>query len=147
MSTKPPTCNGATASRLSAKALLRTQRRHARPRHQQSGQNYEHIDPALVGNERRILVSELSGAATSLAVATKHNIADDRELMPTRFWPKWCGWKTKGYQFENAGASFDLLVKRVAGTFTSHFKPIKYRIVAVIATVSTRRCLPKRSSS
>jgi 2-isopropylmalate synthase len=38
--------------------------------------------------------------------------------------------ENRGYQFENAGASFDLLVKRVAGTFVPHFEPIKYRIVA-----------------
>jgi 2-isopropylmalate synthase len=38
--------------------------------------------------------------------------------------------ENQGYQFESAGASFDLLVKRVAGTFQAHFEPIKYRIVA-----------------
>ena len=38
--------------------------------------------------------------------------------------------ENQGYQFENAGASFDLLIKRVAGTFQEHFHPIKYRIVA-----------------
>ena len=39
-----------------------------------ASQTYEHIDPALVGNERRILVSELSGRSNIVAVATKHNI-------------------------------------------------------------------------
>ena len=38
--------------------------------------------------------------------------------------------ENQGYQFENAGASFDLLVKRVAGTYSPHFSPIKYRVVA-----------------
>ncbi len=46
-----------------------------------ASKTYEHIDPALVGNERRILVSELSGRSNIVAVATKHNIEDDRELM------------------------------------------------------------------
>src|SRR5437660_491651 len=43
--------------------------------------SYEHIDPALVGNERRILVSELSGQSTILAKTTKYDINHDRALM------------------------------------------------------------------
>ena len=90
---------------------------------------YEHIDPATVGNERRVLVSELSGRSNIVAVATKHNIEDDRELMD-KILAEVVRLENQGYQFENAGASFDLLIKRVAGTFTPHFQPIKYRIVA-----------------
>lgn len=90
---------------------------------------YEHIDPALVGNERRILVSELSGRSNIAAVATKHQIQDNRELMD-QVLSEVVRLENQGYQFENAGASFDLLVKRIAGTFTPHFQPIKYRIVA-----------------
>ncbi len=90
---------------------------------------YEHIDPAAVGNERRILVSELSGRSNIVAVATKHHIDDDRELMD-KILAEVVRLENQGYQYENAGASFDLLVKRVAGTFHAHFAPIKYRIVA-----------------
>ncbi len=90
---------------------------------------YEHIDPALVGNERRILVSELSGRSNIVAMANKHNIDDDRELMDNIL-AEVVRLENQGYQFENAGASFDLLVKRVAKTFEQHFHPIKYRIVA-----------------
>ena len=90
---------------------------------------YEHIDPAAVGNERRILVSELSGRSNIVALATKHNLKQDRELMD-KILAEVVRLENQGYQFENAGASFDLLVKRVAGTFQPHFEPIKYRIVA-----------------
>ncbi|MDA8968307.1 citramalate synthase [bacterium] len=94
-----------------------------------SSKTYEHIDPALVGNERRILVSELSGRSNIVAIATKHNIDDNRELMD-KILNEVVRLENQGYQFENAGASFDLLVKRIAGTYTSHFSPIKYRVVA-----------------
>jgi 2-isopropylmalate synthase len=90
---------------------------------------YEHIDPSLVGNERRILVSELSGRSNIAAMATKHNIADDRELMD-KILAEVVRLENQGYQFENATASFDLLVKKCAGTFKPHFQPIKYRVVA-----------------
>jgi 2-isopropylmalate synthase len=94
-----------------------------------ASKTYEHIDPALVGNERRILVSELSGRSNIVAIATKHNIEDDRELMD-KILTEVVRLENQGYQFENAGASFDLLVKRIAGTYASHFSPIKYRVVA-----------------
>ncbi len=94
-----------------------------------AAQTYEHIDPVLVGNERRILVSELSGRSNIVAVATKHNIEDNRELMD-KILAEVVRLENQGFQFENAGASFDLLVKRIAGTFQPHFQPIKYRIVA-----------------
>ncbi len=43
--------------------------------------SYEHIEPEPVGNERRILVSELSGRSNIVALTTKHDIQHDRELM------------------------------------------------------------------
>ncbi|TWT93941.1 citramalate synthase [Stieleria varia] len=94
-----------------------------------ASQTYEHIDPALVGNERRILVSELSGRANIVAVANKHGIDDDPELQK-KILAEVVRLENRGYQFENAGASFNLLIKRIAGTFVEHFHPIKYRIEA-----------------
>ena len=43
--------------------------------------SYEHINPELVGNERRILVSELSGRSNIQALTEKHNIQEDKQLM------------------------------------------------------------------
>src|SRR4030095_5653137 len=40
--------------------------------------SYEHMDPALVGNERRILVSELSGRSNITALTAKHKLADGK---------------------------------------------------------------------
>ncbi len=90
---------------------------------------YEHIDPALVGNERRILISELSGRSNIAAVAKQHDITDDRESMD-KILSEVVRLENQGFQFESAGASFDLLVKKVLGMFTRHFDTIKYRIVA-----------------
>ena len=44
-------------------------------------ETYEHIAPEAVGNERRILISELSGGASILAMAEKHSLSNDRKLM------------------------------------------------------------------
>ena len=88
---------------------------------------YEHIDPKQVGNERRILVSELSGRSNIVAVATKHNIQHDPKLMD-KILAKVVSKEHAGYQFEAAEGSFDLLVKQCAGTFTPHFERLSYRV-------------------
>ncbi|MEQ8789207.1 MAG: citramalate synthase [Pirellulaceae bacterium] len=90
-------------------------------------QSYEHINPELVGNERRVLVSELSGRSNIVAMTTKHNLQNDRELMD-RILADVCAMENRGYQFEAAEASFDLLVMKCAGTFVPHFKRIKYHV-------------------
>ena len=90
---------------------------------------YEHMPPSLVGNERRILVSELSGRSNIAALTSKHNIQDDRGLME-KILSEVVRQENRGYQYETATGSFDLLVKRCAGQFQPHFETIKYRIVA-----------------
>ncbi|HEX6962523.1 MAG TPA: citramalate synthase, partial [Lacipirellula sp.] len=87
--------------------------------------SYEHIDPAAVGNERRVLVSELSGRSNIVALAEKHNLSQDKELM-NRVLREIVEMENRGYQFEAAEASFELLVRRLAGSFTPHFELLKY---------------------
>ncbi len=89
--------------------------------------SYEHIDPTVVGNERRVLVSELSGRSNIVALTTKHNLQNDREMM-NNILAEVVKLENEGYQFEASVASFDLLVKRCAGTFQPHFERIKYHV-------------------
>lgn len=89
--------------------------------------SYEHMNPALVGNERRILVSELSGRSNIMAMTSKRNLQADRELMD-KILAQVVALENQGYVFEAAEASFDLLVRRCAGTFSPHFERIKYHV-------------------
>jgi 2-isopropylmalate synthase len=89
--------------------------------------SYEHITPELVGNERRVLVSELSGRSNIIALATKINLQHDAGLME-RVLQQVVGLENRGYQFEAAEASFELLVRRAAGTFQPHFKLLHYHV-------------------
>ncbi len=89
--------------------------------------SYEHIDPQRVGNERRILVSELSGRSNIAALTSKYNLQDDRELMD-RILAEVVKLENAGYQFEAAEASFDLLVRRLAGIYRPHFETLKYHV-------------------
>ena len=90
-----------------------------------STRTYEHIMPDVIGNERRFLISELSGRSTVLAKLDKTLIAQDKELA-RKILDRVQELENQGYQFEAADASFDLLVKRVLGTYKPAFGLIKY---------------------
>ncbi|MEX0700586.1 MAG: citramalate synthase, partial [Planctomycetales bacterium] len=89
--------------------------------------SYEHIDPTTVGNERRVLVSELSGRSNIVAKTTKYKLDQDRELM-AKILDRVQELENEGYQFEAAEASFDLLVKKLSGTYKPKFERIRYHV-------------------
>ncbi len=89
--------------------------------------SYEHIDPTLVGNERRILVSELSGRSNIIELTKQYNLQDDKALMD-KILSQVVAMENVGYQFEAAEASFDLLVHRLAGLFEPHFERQSYHV-------------------
>jgi len=90
-------------------------------------ESYEHIEPERVGNSRRILVSELSGRSNIAAMVTRPDVKQDRQLLD-RVLAEVCRLENEGWQFEAAGASFDLLVDRCAGTFQPAFEKIAYNV-------------------
>ncbi len=89
--------------------------------------SYEHIAPELVGNERRILVSELSGRSNIKAVVGDKVAGDDPQLMD-RILARVVELENQGYQFEAAQGSFDLLAQKVAGTYRPHFERMHFRV-------------------
>jgi 2-isopropylmalate synthase len=89
--------------------------------------SYEHVDPAAVGNERRILISELSGQATILAKVSLDSVKNDRTLM-AEVLERVQDLEHEGYEFEAAEASFDLLVRKVAGQYRPKFQRLAYRV-------------------
>jgi 2-isopropylmalate synthase len=89
--------------------------------------SYEHISPETVGNSRRVLVSELSGRSNIVALTSKANIEQDSALMESVL-KQVVELENRGYQFEAAEASFDLLVQRAAGKFKPHFQLLHYHV-------------------
>src|SRR5262249_30068473 len=89
--------------------------------------SYEHLDPAAVGNERRILLSELSGQSNILAKTTRYQITHDRALM-AKILGRVQDLEHEGYEFEAAEASFDLLVKKAVGLYRPKFQRLAYRV-------------------
>lgn len=94
---------------------------------------YEHIDPSLVGNERRFLISELSGKANILAKLEKANITQDPHLA-RKILIEVQNMENKGYQFEAAEASFELLVKKMMGTYKPFFQLERFHVTVEKST-------------
>jgi 2-isopropylmalate synthase len=75
---------------------------------------YQHIDPAVVGNEARVLVSELSGRGNVLAKAREFGLELDRDDPQTRALVQHLKeLEHRGYSYEAADASFEMLVRRL----------------------------------
>jgi len=101
---------------------------------------YEHIDPEIVGNTRRVLISELSGRSNIAAKTKDLNL--DAETVK-KILDEVVEKENLGYQYEAAEGSFDLIVKRCTGTFKEHFKRLNYHVKVdsneegVLVTVAT----------
>jgi 2-isopropylmalate synthase len=96
---------------------------------------YSHVDPAKVGNRSHVLVSELAGRSNVLVKAAELglDLSSDPELA-TAVLEEIKDAEHRGYAFEAADASFELLVRRVAGrgageSWPSWFDLEGYRVV------------------
>ncbi len=92
--------------------------------------SYEHIDPALVGNERHILVSDQAGRSNILARLREIGVAIDAkhpkldallDEVKTR--------EFQGYAYDGAEASFELLAQRMLGGVPDYFKVQRFRVM------------------
>ncbi len=83
---------------------------------------YEHIDPELVGNHRRILVSELAGFSNIFSKAQELNL-DLKQGSPQAqdLIRQIKDLEHRGYQFEGADASLELLLLRAFGQYREYF--------------------------
>lgn len=92
--------------------------------------SFEHINPEIIGNNRKFLLSEISGRTTIYEKLKKYfpNLIKDSPEMD-KIMKSLKDFCLKGYQFESAEASFVLNVKRILGEYTSSFDLISYKII------------------
>ena len=91
---------------------------------------YEHIDPSLVGNHRRILVSELGGKTGILLRAKALELDLSKEDPKTKKILKLVQeLEHKGYHFEAAEASFEILMKKALKKYKKFFELEGFRVV------------------
>ncbi len=91
---------------------------------------YEHIDPAVVGNRQRVLVSELAGQSNIRYKARELGIdlPESGELFK-KLVNHVKNLEHKGYQFDGAEASFELILRQELGQFKPFFEVIESKVV------------------
>jgi 2-isopropylmalate synthase len=91
---------------------------------------YEHVDPALVGNERRVLVSELSGKSNVIYKAEERGMKIDKSSPDAKVVvEKLKEMEHDGYQFEGAEASFEMLFDKLVHHAKDFFELDGFRVI------------------
>jgi len=94
-------------------------------------ETYEHIDPEVVGNRQRVLVSDLSGQSNILHKAGEFGL-DPEEMKPAvrAVLAEVKSLENQGFQFEGAEASLELLMQKgIHGERTRNFELIGFRVI------------------
>ena len=97
---------------------------------EQAPQTFEHVDPARVGNEQRIVVSELSGKGAVLRKAHELGLkleGDDARV--SKVLKRLKAREHEGYHYEAADASFDLLLREELAPREPLFRLESFRVI------------------
>ncbi|MFQ5692071.1 MAG: citramalate synthase [Nitrospinota bacterium] len=90
---------------------------------------YEHLDPEVVGNRRRVLISDLSGRGNVVYKAKEFGIDLDAQDPETQeILRELKTLENQGYQFEGAEASFELLMEKAKGQRKKFFDLVGFRV-------------------
>jgi 2-isopropylmalate synthase len=91
---------------------------------------YEHVAPETVGNERRVLISELSGKSNVLYKAERMGVQIDKTSSGTQaVVNKLKEMEHYGYQFEGAEASFEILFSKLMNEHSEFFELDGFRVI------------------
>ncbi len=91
---------------------------------------YEHIQPELVGNKRRVVVSKLSGKSNIVYKAKELGVKmGNVDKLSKEIVTQIKKLENEGFQFEGAEGSFELLIKRATGKYKPLFNLKSYRLI------------------
>jgi 2-isopropylmalate synthase len=103
--------------------------------------SFEHIDPALVGNNRHLLMCEVGGRSAIAEITKKIDPSVTRDHpAAAALAEKLKTLEASGWAFEGAGASFELLVRRELGCYKPFFKILAYRVMSEHPTGESVSC-------
>ena len=95
---------------------------------QRNPETYEHVDPELLGNARKVLISELAGGSNLKAKLANRYPEIESTGAARSILNEVQDKEHSGYSYENADGSFDLLVRKHIGRQQQVFEPIYFRI-------------------
>ncbi len=93
-------------------------------------ETYEHIDPELVGNRQRVLVSDLAGRSNIVYKAKEYGIdLKDNDHASQDILRRIKELESQGYEFEASEASFELLIQEALGRKRKNFRLVGFRVI------------------
>jgi 2-isopropylmalate synthase len=93
-------------------------------------ETYEHIDPEVVGNRQRVLVSDLSGRSNVVYKGKEYGIdLTDKNDAVKEVLRRTKELEGQGYEFQAAEASFELLIQEALGKKKKNFSLIGFRVI------------------
>ena len=91
---------------------------------------YEHIEPEVVGNHRRVLISDLAGRSNILSKIEEQGLRfKSSDPNTEKILDEIKELESKGYQFEGADGSFELLARRAVGEHEPFFELKGFRVI------------------
>ncbi|MEE8573819.1 MAG: citramalate synthase [Thermodesulfobacteriota bacterium] len=95
-----------------------------------SPETYEHIDPAVVGNRQRVLISDLSGRSNIVAKAKEFGVdLSGKDKVIKHLLAELKTLEHEGFQYEGAEASFELLLQRTLKKKKEYFKLRSFSVI------------------
>jgi 2-isopropylmalate synthase len=95
-----------------------------------NSKSFEHINPELVGNERKFLTSEVAGRTTILSMIQKIAPNIEKNSPETsRIIERLKELEYEGYQFEGAEGGFELLIRKELGKYKPFFELETFKII------------------
>ncbi|MDR0321739.1 MAG: citramalate synthase [Treponema sp.] len=96
-----------------------------------NSRSFEHVNPALIGNDRHLLMSEVGGRAAIVERVKKiePSVTKDNPVIISLA-EKLKNLEAEGWAYEGADASFEILTRREFGRYTPHFSIEAYRVMS-----------------
>lgn len=95
-----------------------------------NSKSYEHINPDLVGNKRRIMISNQAGRSNIISKMKEIGIdIDNKNIIITNLVEEVKLLESQGYAYDNADASFEILVKKALNIIPNYFTLQSFKVV------------------
>ncbi|MCL2243965.1 MAG: citramalate synthase [Treponema sp.] len=106
-----------------------------------TSRSFEHVEPQTIGNERRLLISEIGGRAAIVERAKKIEPALHKDHpVIISLAEKLKKLEAEGWAYEGADASFEILIRRELGRYTPLFSIVAYRVMSEHPAGDTIEC-------
>jgi 2-isopropylmalate synthase len=109
-----------------------------------NSKSYEHIDPQIIGNKRRIMDSDQAGRSNVISKIKEIGLnIDDKSNIVTNLVEEIKLLESQGYAYDNADASFAILVKKSLNIIPNYFQLKSFRVIDELKDLQDKNIISK----